>query len=753
MRILAGGSAENACVRVRVHASDCEDTGIGLVLRRHPLTLIIPAHVGVLIEQSEAEYVEIDNIRHPVPEILSAPALERDGLIVVRFSPRSRHVIRLGEVELTRSRVFVDSGDPIELIAKSEDGVRNLRGRIQEIRGADGQSSILTDIPVTPGMSGAPILRDGQLAAVCQGRVSHGGGDGNAVAIPVSEEGLSDLRRIRARPGRRNMLWFLGLTLVLLLAVGSFAWHRFAVGGIEVSEDKRTLTVLNGAAFTLRPSWHRLFETKIHTHVAFASRSGGPIDRLAVGTWYDNGTPGFVFLFDTRGRLLWKATVPDDACIYPPEEEDLEQVGFQVTHIVPADLDGDGLKEILVSFVHNTWYPCTLMAFSSSGEPLTAYWHPGYIRTLAVNQGDRESLPIVVASASNNRLPAGWPHPQTLFAFRGLDISGQAPPYTGDGSRGSELWYRVIENIDSTVVRAKCKVIDLVDSDGDGHVEIRARTTDGRIYTLDATGQTLATTVADAFVISFGEIDPPILHVAPLVDDAEELAAYHRFASAIPGEHDRILLGLGDTLSLLDKKGVSLWTLPAPTGPDPVGMPTASSGSYRLSSVSTLDFDGDGHSEILAQYRHIVTQTTQIRVIDLSGAVRSTYWHAGPIEALEALALDESGSPTLVGVGSNHQWEGESEPVAVVFAFTGQPPSGVSPPYTDETQTGSQIWYRVLEPLDGSETPFENAVLGAVDADGDTPYEVEVRLSDGRSFFLNGAGETVPATGASSVAD
>ena len=746
MRITPGGSAKNACVLVRVHAADCEDTGIGLVLRRHPLTLVIPSHVSVLIEQAEAEYVEVDGVRHPVPAILPAPSLEKDDLVALRFSSDSRHVIRLGEVELTRSRVAVSSGDPIELIAKSASGVKRLQGIVEEIRGADGQLSLLTNIPVEPGMSGAPLLRDGRLAAVCQGRISHGDSQGNAVAIPVTDDGLADLQRIRAQGSvRRGLLAFVSI-LVVLVAVAGLAWSRFQIGGTEISEDKRMLTVHNGAAFTLRPSWQRSFDSKVHTHVAFASTEGGRIDRVAVGTWYEEGAPGSVYVFNTTGRLLWEYAVPDGDCIYPPTERNIEHVGFQVTHIVPADLDLDRKAEVLVSFVHNTWYPCKLMAFSPDGAPLAEYWHPGYIRTLVVGQGGTESPPLVVASASNNRLPRGWPYPQSLFAFRGLEISGQAPPYTGDAPKGSELWYRFFENIDSTVSRPKCMVIDLVDTNLDSEAEIRARLTDGRIYNLDESGRTTDTSLADAFVLTYGNLLPPVLHVVPLVEP-DQLDVYHRFASQVPGEYDRILLGMGNLLTLLDRQANPLWTFTPPDDALPSDGAAAGSALYDLTLATAADLDSDGQTDILAAYNELTTDRCRLLVLDQDGQIRSEYWHAGPIQQLIRVRLGGPASDYVVGTALHPRLTETDEATQTVFAFHGLLPAGISPSYRETTQTGSHVWYQAIDPLPEPLRLDPIAPqLDAVDCDGDGQDELEIWLHDGRTYYVNGFGETVLVT-------
>ena len=153
---------------------------------------------------------------------------------------------------------------------------------------------------------------------------------------------------------------------------------------------------------------------------------------------------------------------------------------------------------------------------------VAACWHPGYIRTISVGQVGELEEPIVVISASNNRIRTDWWNPQTIFAFNGFDISGQAPPYTGQHgdpvalAPANESWYWVIENVDSELLRAKCKSFDIVDIDGDGDNEVRAPLTDGRFYYLDESGNILSVDLADRYLRDFPNIPPP-----PLVEIGE----------------------------------------------------------------------------------------------------------------------------------------------------------------------------------------------------------------------------------------
>ncbi|MCK5828451.1 hypothetical protein KAH43_08015, partial [Candidatus Bipolaricaulota bacterium] len=185
--------------------------------------------------------------------------------------------------------------------------------------------------------------------------------------------------------------------------------------------------------------------------------------------------------------------------------------------IYTSDLDQDGITELLVVFVHTHFFPCKLVVFSMSGDILAEYWHPGYIRTIDTGKVGKSEDVLVVVSASNNALKTDFWNPQTLFAFRGLDISGQAPPYTGtvgDSTTlapGRELWTWVIVNVDPLSLRAKCTNFNITDVDGNGLNEIEAPLSDRRFYYFNEFGDVLDVQVGDSWERDFPNTAPPPL--------------------------------------------------------------------------------------------------------------------------------------------------------------------------------------------------------------------------------------------------
>jgi len=497
-------------VSLAVLSSEGEDRGMGIVFSEHPLTILVPLHVVVSLDADPDVRIMVNGVEAPNPRILSTPGLQRDDLGLLRFDGGSPDGI--ARVRLPRRAPTLTVGQEISLYVTRDGAFSERRGRVSELMRQGDGLIILTDIEVEPGDSGGALISGDELVGICQGMFP-GEGSGRAIGVPLNRESLRELQGFRAHKRSQSMVVLLGLIATLLVAAGAFwAYSRmtFQPGVLTVDEARTTITVENRAVATLRPSWSHTFATMIRSHLLLASTADGVPDHVAVGTQVDEGTNGAVHLFDHRGTLLWDYAISDGACPFDTDEEVYH--GFVANTLLAGDLDADGTMELLVSFVHDHWFPCKLVVFRLDGSIVAEYWHPGYIRTMVVGQVGRNSEPLLVLSASNNRFRTDWWNPQTLFAFRGLAISGQAPPYTGTNiEQGSELWYQRIDNVDPETKRAKGYNLDILDWNGDGVTEIRAALSDGRFYYLDEMGTTVGVDLGDSWLKEFGDTSPPPL--------------------------------------------------------------------------------------------------------------------------------------------------------------------------------------------------------------------------------------------------
>jgi len=500
-----------------VRSRGAEDVGVGIVVAKRPLTVLVPSHLITLIEHGEAIEVLVDETGYSRFSIVAVPSLQADHLSLLRFSRRGSR--SLSRIRLPKGPVSLRPGQDIQLQGTESEAAEGRTGKVVDIQSSGDGVSIVTDIAVASGDSGSAILASGRLAAICQGMVAEGG----AVAVPLSADGLVELRRVRSRARLRVVAGAIVAAILLAVASGAAAyhsWHSFRPASIEIPEDGRHVVVRNANSPSIRSSWIRSLETAIRQHALIPKAADGEITHVAVGTGPEEGANGAFILFDRNGRELWRLSVEDGECIYSTAEEVYDQ--YLVDRIFYGDLDVDGTNELLVSFVHDHFHPCKLVVLTLAGETLAEYWHPGYIRTLTVGRVGDDPTPLVVVSASNNAIKTSWWNPQTVFAFRGLEISGQAPPYRGtSGSEGvlqdgSELWYRVVVNVDPEVKRAKCYKIDLVADGSTGKTVIRCALTDGSFHYLDEHGTELRVEPGDQFLRDFPDTVPPPFVELPL---------------------------------------------------------------------------------------------------------------------------------------------------------------------------------------------------------------------------------------------
>ena len=502
-------------MRVIVRSRGTADTGVGIVVTRRPLTVLVPSHLITLVEQSRATEIVVHGTSFTQFKVLATPSLQADHLSLLRFGRRGSGVP--SQVRLPRRLLPLLAGQDVCLLS-AEEAAEGRPGKVVGIQDSGDGVSIVTDIEISNGDSGSAIIASGRFAAICQGMVAGGG----AVAVPLSSEGLAELRHVRARARRRAVIGAAAAIAAIAIGVGMlghFSWTSFRPVRLKIPEDGSYVTAHNAHSPSARPTWTRSFDTPIRRYELIPGEVGEDPSYVAIGTIPQGESNGAFILLNREGRELWRTSVADGECIYSSEEEVFDR--YLVNDIQYADLDLDGVPELLVVFVHDHFFPCKFVVLSLGGETLAEYWHPGYFRTFTVGAMPEGEPPLVVITGSNNAIKTSWWNPQTLFAFRGLAISGQAPPYPGtNGSPeavapGSELWYRVFQHIEPEYRRPKCYKIDIVADGPSGEQAIRAAVADSRFYYVDEDGRQLHVELGDQFLRDYPGVTPPPLLELP----------------------------------------------------------------------------------------------------------------------------------------------------------------------------------------------------------------------------------------------
>jgi len=160
---------------------------------------------------------------------------------------------------------------------------------------------------------------------------------------------------------------------------------------------------------------------------------------------------GRLILFDKRGCVLdeyntWKPT------IYKGSSDGKQS---RVTDLQVADLTGDGKMEILVLSRDEYWYSSRLSILEiekNRFKEVSIYWNPGFLYKLYIDDVNGDGIKEVVCVGTNNDLQNIYPlnfNTNIAIAFNGSNISGQAPPWFGNESPGTELWYYFLNKGDN----------------------------------------------------------------------------------------------------------------------------------------------------------------------------------------------------------------------------------------------------------------------------------------------------------------
>lgn len=259
----------HSIVRVLVLCSSCEDRGVGAVLSTQPFCLLVPLHLVSAIEDGDATAVVVEGVEYRNPTLVVPPELERDQLAVIRFSEPAPKTLRA--VRLPRITSPLCSGQPLVLRGPRDRPARSRTGRIHSIRAHGGASTVLTDIPAAPGDSGSCVYSGSQLIGLCQGRVESEG-DGSAIVIAFSPDGLRSLWCIRSRQTRR----------VSVIRAGSAgAVLAILIGGIFLGFERFPLLVPGPARTSVRTA-SDVYEVFPDQDAADTLRT--PIDGFTEGT-------------------------------------------------------------------------------------------------------------------------------------------------------------------------------------------------------------------------------------------------------------------------------------------------------------------------------------------------------------------------------------------------------------------------------------------------------------------------------------
>lgn len=193
---------------------------------------------------------------------------------------------------------------------------------------------------------------------------------------------------------------FIALLILVLIGLGG---RELA---IRQAEPDHAGTELWVSAPFLGRLWTRSFDSEVNVDTTAPEEFG---DTVLGGLSGDDVDGGTVTAYARRsGEIRWTVT-PDMAEVARVYEGAADSKGvfsatgaFSVRSLHFGDIDGDGVRELLVIYTHNSWYPAIVMAVSAQGRRISSYYLAGHPYDTRVVDMDHDGRDEVLVAGTNN---------------------------------------------------------------------------------------------------------------------------------------------------------------------------------------------------------------------------------------------------------------------------------------------------------------------------------------------------------------
>jgi len=181
------------------------------------------------------------------------------------------------------------------------------------------------------------------------------------------------------------------------------------------------------AVVNVRPGERRVFAVPLDDpNVPDAGTDSRPLHSLDLQTGEDLGT----------------VPLPAAPSVFPAER------AFNLTSILPVDVDHDGTDEVLLSYIHFYWPSYTLLVDPRTGRSGTMFLASGHHRPLGAIDIDGDGVDEVLFSGPNNRM--GWRNGVAAVRAKLITdgearvISANTPDAVYDDHATGLVWYALL---------------------------------------------------------------------------------------------------------------------------------------------------------------------------------------------------------------------------------------------------------------------------------------------------------------------
>lgn len=243
-----------------------------------------------------------------------------------------------------------------------------------------------------------------------------------------AEDDRGDRRRSwqRVRPG-------LLLLLCALLIGARLLWPE-ARTVVHLDIEDGRITASRG------PQGKVLWSAAAEAPIAFSRRAPWDGNVLLVGRTAECPDGGsLVALSAADGDTLWRVAPDTGSLLEAFGPDHLTTLQFHCRHCLPADVDGDGVPELVVYFQHYRWFPACVCLVGRDGRIRGQYDHMGFLYAFHAEDLDGDGRQEVLVGGINNA-PA-WQGPTIVMLdeahWNGASVEPALPSYgrVPDGSR------------------------------------------------------------------------------------------------------------------------------------------------------------------------------------------------------------------------------------------------------------------------------------------------------------------------------